>query len=182
MKISVFRGAFLCVGVLTISAAWAEEVLSISTEMRSVSTFSSEVNQPVVPKDPVAAARSAYYFMDYTVARRMWEPLAAAGEADAQFGLFQIYSLGQHVDPDPALAQVWLQLAARQGHAGAEFNLGLAYMRGEAVAKDLSQAWVLFGRAEAQKYPSADRARRAVERRLTPEQLEEARRTLTKRN
>ena len=159
-----------CAGASVVQGAAAGEALSISTDMKSVSTFSSEVNPVVTPKDPVAAARTAFNFFDYTVARRAWEPLAVDGHADAQYGLYQIYSRGLLVEPDQDLAIRWLKLAARQGHAAAQFYLGLSYLRGEGVEKDLEAAWIWFSRAEAKQFPTATRARDSVEKRLSAEQ------------
>jgi hypothetical protein len=168
----------LCVGAGVVQAVSAEEALSISTDMKSVSTFSSVVNPVVTPKDPVAAARTAFNMFDYTVARKAMEPLAAEGHADAQYGLYQIYSRGLLVDPDQDQAIRWLKLAARQDHPAAYFYLGLSYLRGEGVEKDLELAWVWFSRAEAGQFPTATRARDSVEKRLTPEQRLSARKRL----
>lgn len=170
---SVFSGASI------VRAAPAEEVFSIATDTKSVSTFASVVNPVVTPKDPVAAARTAFNMFDYTVALHAWEPLAAEGHADAQYGLYQIYSRGLLVDPDQDRAMRWLKLAARQEHPAAHFYLGLSYLRGEGVEKDLESAWVWFSRAEAKQFPTATRARNSVEKRLTPEQLSAARKRLT---
>lgn len=172
--LSAFAGAGVAQGVA------AEEVLSISTDTKSVSTFSSEVNPVVTPKDPVAAARAAFDMFDFEVARRAWEPLAAEDHADAQYGLYQIYSRGLMTDPDQDRAIRWLKLAARHEHPAAHFYLGLSYLRGEGVEKDLEQAWFWFSRAEAKQFPTAARARTSVEKRLTPEQLAAARRRLGK--
>ncbi|TSA20034.1 MAG: sel1 repeat family protein [Betaproteobacteria bacterium] len=154
---------------------------SIATDGPSVSTFSSEAMPRAPSKDPAFDARTAFNFFDYSVARRAWEPMAEAGLADAQFGLYQIHSRGLLVDPDSALAMHWLLLAAPQGHAGAQFHLGLAHLRGEGVEHDIEAAWVWFSRAEAQGYSGATRARVSVERRLTASQLTAARLSLAPR-
>ncbi len=178
MKYGWFSVALACAGAGVVQGAAAEAAMSISTDMKSVSTFSSVVN-PVIPaKDPVVAARTAFNFFDYTVARQAWEPLAAEGHADAQYGLYQIYSRGLLVDPDQDQAIRWLKLAARQGHAAAQFYLGLSHLRGEGVEKDLEAAWIWFSRAEAKQFPTATRARDSVEKRLSPEQLAAARKRI----
>lgn len=172
MRINGLAVALMCAASWLISPAWAQdEALTISTDMKSVSTFSAVVNPLVTPKDPVLAARTAFNFFDYVVARQAWEPLAAEGHADAQYGLYQIYSRGLLVDPDQDHAIRWLKLAARQDHAAAQFYLGLSYLRGEGVEKDLEAAWILFHRAEARQFPTATRARDSVEKRLSAEQL-----------
>jgi|688.fasta_scaffold488297_1 TPR repeat protein len=178
MRHGLLKVALACAGASVAHGVAAEEALSISTDMKSVSTFSSVANPVQTPKDPVAAARTAFNMFDYTVARKAWEPLAAEGHADAQYGLYQIYSRGLLVDPDQDLAMRWLRLAARQAHPAAHFYLGLSYLRGEGLEKDLAQAWVWFSRAEAAQFPTAARARDSVEKRLTPEQLAAARKRL----
>ena len=175
MKFGLWALAWVITGVSVVRVATAEEALSIATDTNSVSTFSSVVNPVVTPKDPVAAARTAFNMFDYTVALKAWEPLAAEGHADAQYGLYQIYSRGLLVDPDQPLAMRWLKLAARQAHPAAHFYLGLSYLRGEGVEKNLEAAWVWFSRAEAAKFPTATRARDSVEKRLTAAQLAAAR-------
>lgn len=159
--------------------AVAEEALRIPEDAGRVSTFSATADPNLEKRldvaDPAAKARSAYYFMNYTVARRLWEPLAEGGHADAQFGLFQIHSLGQHVTPDLDLAMHWLRPAARQRHPAAMFHQGLAYLRGEGEARDTVAAWLWFRRAELKEYAGAARARASVERRLSADELVRAR-------
>lgn len=127
---------------------------------------------------PAEDARTAFNFFDYTVARRAWEPLAEAGHPDAQYGLYQIYSRGLLVSPDQDTAIRWLKPAARQGHAAAQFYLGLSYLRGEGVEQDPGEAWLWFSRAEKQNFPTSERARASVEKKLTPEQRARAQKRL----
>lgn len=50
--------------------------------------------------------------------------LADAGEVCAQYGIGTLYVFGyETIDPDPALAQRYLQLAAAQGHSAAQREL-----------------------------------------------------------
>ena len=178
MKFGLWALAWVITGASVVRVATAGEALSIAIDTNSVSTFSSVVNPVVTPKDPVAAARTAFNMFDYTVALKAWGPLAAEGHADAQYGLYQIYSHGLLVDPDQNLAMSWLKLAARQAHPAAHFYLGLSYLRGEGVEKNLEAAWVWFSRAEAAQFPTAIRARDSVEKRLTAAQLAAARKRL----
>ncbi len=62
---------------------------------------------------------------DYARALAEWRPLAAAGDADAQFNMGQAYKLGRGVPTDMGLALDWFRRAATQGHARAEDNYGL---------------------------------------------------------
>ena len=63
---------------------------------------------------------------DYKAAVDTWRPLAAAGDADAQFNLAQAYKLGRGVPVDLPMATEWFRKAAVQGHAQAIDNYGLA--------------------------------------------------------
>ena len=53
-----------------------------------------------------------------------------------------MYVNGRGVLKDEAEAVRWYRLAAEQGHAGAQYNLGLMHAKGEGVLKDsvLAQA------------------------------------------
>ncbi|WP_041390265.1 SPOR domain-containing protein [Sphingobium chlorophenolicum] len=62
---------------------------------------------------------------DYAKAIGVWQPLAQAGDPDAQFNMGQAYKLGRGVKADPAAAIDWYRKAAKQGHSRAEDNLGL---------------------------------------------------------
>jgi hypothetical protein len=55
----------------------------------------------------------------------IWKPLAASGDADAQFNLGQAYRLGRGVPLDLGSAQMWFQRAANSGHVDAQTTLGL---------------------------------------------------------
>ncbi|QNE31426.1 sporulation protein [Sphingomonas sp. NBWT7] len=63
---------------------------------------------------------------DYRTAVDTWRPLAAAGDADAQFNLGQAYKLGRGVPVDLPVAIEWFRKAAAQGHMQAIDNYGLA--------------------------------------------------------
>jgi TPR repeat protein len=68
-----------------------------------------------------------------------------------------MYSKGQGVPQDNKTAVKWWKLAAEQGIADAQFNLGLMYSTGQGVPQDNKTAvkwWKLAaeqGDAEAQK-------------------------------
>ncbi|CAN5181728.1 hypothetical protein BH10PSE13_BH10PSE13_19320 [soil metagenome] len=73
----------------------------------------------------VKAGVDAWQQGDYAKAVAEWRPLAAAGDADAQFNLGQAYKLGRGVPADPALALDWFRKAGAQGHLRANDNYGL---------------------------------------------------------
>ena len=55
---------------------------------------------------------------------------AKAGDARAQNELGEMYENGRGVKQDPAKAAHWYQLAAHQGFAAAQLNLGVLYETG----------------------------------------------------
>lgn len=73
----------------------------------------------------VKAGIEAWQRADYSGAVAIWKPLAASGDADAQFNLGQAYRLGRGVPLDLGSAQMWFQRAANKGHVDAQTTLGL---------------------------------------------------------
>ena len=73
----------------------------------------------------VRAGIDAWQKGDAAAAVGIWRPLAEKGDADAAFNLGQAYRLGKGVPLDLALAQNWLERAARKGHIDAAATLGL---------------------------------------------------------
>jgi len=65
---------------------------------------------------------------------------AAAGDAESQYALAQMYGSGSGLPRDPAAAALWLQKAANQGHANAQFSLGTSYLLGDGVPKSTALA------------------------------------------
>ncbi len=126
------------------------------------------------------------YENGYGVARDLglavrWYRLAAeAGIASAQYNLGIFYQRGTGVAADPGEAARWHARAAAQGHAAAQNNLGALYFTGNGVARDPVEAWKWF-RLAADRLSGA--ARKAalrnleqVEKTLSPDEIEEARR------
>lgn len=90
---------------------------------------------------------------------------ARAGDPEAQNSLGVMYytgeavsktASGQVLDNDPELAAGWFYRAAEQGHADAQFNLGLLYANGEGVEQDMHQAVELFKKAAEQGHVDAE--------------------------
>ena len=71
-----------------------------------------------------AAAQSAYENGDYAHAFRLFEPLAANGDANAQFMLGLMYANGHGVAQNFYEAAKMYRRAGNQGHIGAQVNLG----------------------------------------------------------
>ena len=61
---------------------------------------------------------------DYATTLREQTPLAKQGDAFAQFGLGLMYADGQGVPQDYKTSVKWYKLAADQGRAKAQTNLG----------------------------------------------------------
>ncbi len=70
---------------------------------------------------------------DYPTAVRLLEPLAQAGNAQAQVRLGQLYYHGHGVRESDQQALQWFERAARQGLAEAQFQLGNMYAFGLAA-------------------------------------------------
>jgi TPR repeat protein len=83
---------------------------------------------------------AAYNRGDYATARRLWLPLAEAGNADAQTMLGIIYEEGHGVSQDYAAAVTWYRRAADQGHPDAQFYLACMHDFGKGVPLDPAAA------------------------------------------
>lgn len=67
-------------------------------------------------------------------------PLAEQGDAEAQYRLGAMYSLGRGVAEDYTKTLLWWRKAAEQGHIQAQKNIGLLYDEGRDVERDFSEA------------------------------------------
>lgn len=77
---------------------------------------------------------------------------AEAGNADAQYALSELYSMGRRGYPqDAKKALQWMKLAAEQGHAEAQWNLGHKYLTGQGVPKRSGPIGVSYLRKSAQQ-------------------------------
>ncbi len=83
---------------------------------------------------------AAYEYGDYQEAARIWQPLAAQGDAQAQLNLGTLYDFGQGVQMDVALAVKWYRAAATQGNQAAQFNLGMMYETGRGTPQHYADA------------------------------------------
>jgi TPR repeat protein len=87
---------------------------------------------------------------DFATALREWTPLAAQGNAAAQFNLGVAHYVGLGVPQDFAEAEKWLRLAAEQGHADAQSYLGVMYYVGLGVPQDTTEALIWYRLAAEQ--------------------------------
>lgn len=87
---------------------------------------------PVPPPPSVRQGVELWRAGNDAAAVAMWQPFAAAGDADAMFNLGQAYKLGRAMPRDPVLARDWFRRAATKGHLPAQANLGiLLFQAGE---------------------------------------------------
>ena len=84
---------------------------------------------------------------DYTKAREIWEPLAEAGNAEAQFNLGVLYENGRGVARDYSKARKWWEKAAAAGDVKAQNNLGSLYENGLGVEQDYAKAREFYEKA-----------------------------------
>lgn len=76
-------------------------------------------------------------------AEQLWQASAAQGSPHSQFALGALYSAGDAqagAQQDYPKALSWYRKAADQGHAGAQFNVGIFYANGQAVTRDIAAA------------------------------------------
>ena len=121
-----------------------------------------------VPRDPSQAAQ-------------WFRRAAQQGFARAQYNLGVLYANGDGVPRDASQAAQWFRRAADQEEPKAQYNLGLFYAEGVGVPRDYGEAYVWFTLAAARMPPGVDheqavRNRDIVAARLTPAQLDAARR------
>ena len=92
-----------------------------------------------------------------------------------------MYALGEEVPQDDAEAAKWYRLAAEQGDAFAQLELGIMYADGEGVAQDyvLSHMWFSLAAAHLPAdviQETAATQRYIIETSMTPAQVAEAQR------
>ena len=104
-----------------------------------------------------------------------WYLLAAeGGNTFAQLSLASSYKYGMGVFQNHTKALKWLRLAAEGGNELAQYRLGEAHEKGDGVKQDHVLAYMWYSLAAAQGDEDAKENRNILERRMTPEQLAEA--------
>ena len=104
---------------------------------------------------PLAEAFAAYYCGDYGRAAQIWQPLAEAGNGEAQFNLAYLYQKGLGVEHFPSKAQTLYELLASAGNARAQNNLAASYYRDWPQDFNLPKARELYEQAAAAGDPKA---------------------------
>ena len=133
-----------------------------------------------VSASPLEDASAANKRGDYATALKTVQSLAAQGNAEAQNNLGQLYANGQGVPQDYSQARQWYEKAAAQGHALAQNNLAELYYAGLGVTQDNVRAYMWVSLAsvhmKGDEQKQATENRDDVARRMTPEQIAEAKR------
>jgi hypothetical protein len=83
----------------------------------------------------------AFHAHDYARAARIFLPLAARGDAQAQTYLAFLYAQGHGVPQSYAKAAYWYRRAAEQGGATAQYWLALMYDKGHGVPPNVIEAY-----------------------------------------
>jgi len=103
----------------------------------------------------VATGMRAYNDGDFAQARRLWTPLAQAGDPRAQYMLGYMAENGQGRAWSNHDAAAWYRLAANQSYPQAQLALGELYQRGMGVPRDPGQAAAQFQQAAEEGYGPA---------------------------
>jgi TPR repeat protein len=104
---------------------------------------------------PLEDGEAAYQSGNFAAAFQLLNPLAAQGDADAQYDLGCLYANGEGVSQNVAQAVVWFAAAAARGMPPAEAVLGVMYSRGLGVPQDDELAGDWLRKAAAQNTAAA---------------------------
>ena len=85
-----------------------------------------------------------------------------------------MYAQGQGVVQDYVEAGKWYRLAAEQGNASAQYNLGVMYGKGQGVPMDTVRAHMWFNLAAVTGNADAVKNRDIAAKNMTPQQMAEA--------
>ena len=102
------------------------------------------------------AGVQAYTNQDYSLAFRIFEPLATQGHSASQYYLGVLYDMGDDHSRNSRVAYQWYRLAAIGGDDRAQHNLAVAFAKGDGVEVSLAKAmkwWMissLQGNADSQ--------------------------------
>ncbi len=116
---------------------------------------------------------------DYAEAVNWYKKSAEQGHDDAQYHLGLMLESGRGVAQDNAEAVNWYKKSAEQGHSEAQYNLALMYSFGEGTPQDYTEAYkwseISAERSVDEPRDLALTLRDQVSEKMTPEQIEKAR-------
>lgn len=101
------------------------------------------------------AGVEAYRRGDFAAAAAEWQPLADAGNVDAQHNLGVLYGEGRGVPQDLEKAFELFSRAAENGSADSTFNIARMYMAGLGVERDQAKGLELLRKAADEEHPGA---------------------------
>lgn len=106
---------------------------------------------------------------------------AGKGDKDSQFKLGDIYINGEGVPINYSEAMHWYKKAALQGHADAQFSVGLMYDKGHiGIPKNNENAYVWYKLSSEQGQEDAKSNFISVENLMTTSEIERAEREVAK--
>ena len=126
--------------------------------------------------DYLQDAKDASKRKDYKEAVKWYRLSAEQGDRNAQHNLGLMYDKGQGVPQDYKETVKWFRLSAEQGYATAQFTLGLMYYQGKGVPQDYVSAHMWMNLSGSNGHEGGVKGRNALEKKMTPSQLEEAQR------
>ena len=140
---------------------------------------------PAPKVDPAVLYEQAYKYYsgegaprDAVKAVAMYRQAADLGHTDAMLRLGYLYENGKAVPLDHAQAAEWYRRASDLGQSQAMFMLGVCYWAGRGVPLDQIEAhrWINLAATHAvgRDQDIAVNARTALERVMTPDQIEDA--------
>jgi TonB family protein len=104
---------------------------------------------------------------------------ADAGDATAQFKLSQAFHSGNGLPKDESRGFAYLEKAAKQGLPQAQFAMGEYF---SSHNDDLVTAYVWYALAQRNRYQHSDKKMKDLAKKMTPEQLAEARQRVESNN
>lgn len=149
-----------------------------SVRLLSLLWFAGTCAAPFASAEPpadLAAAYAAIESKDYELARRELEPLAEAGNQNAQYNLGVLYQRGLGIPKSRKDATLWYRKAAAQGNQHASFALAVMYGSAKGRRFDPVEAYVWFWIAAQQGHPDGRTNMYRVSRAMSLDQISEAR-------
>jgi TPR repeat protein len=114
------------------------------------------------PLTPMEVAKDAYSKADYPKALDHFLVAAKGGDADAQYYVGAMYSVGDGARKNVDEAMKWFNAAAEQNQPDALYTLARLHVVGDGVDRDPDKAVTLYERAIAH-YPPGESRDRAIE-------------------
>jgi ankyrin repeat protein len=96
--------------------------------------------------DPLEGVKSAIRLKKFSAAQSDLQPLAEAGNADAQYLLAAFYLNGLAGPRDPVKAKLWLEKSAAQGNSHAAFSLASLYADSDPPDPQAAERWLARAR------------------------------------